>query len=280
MHWQAFTNRPNNHPQPVQMATTTITPKGWITFAAVAYVCLFLVGCFFCNSDTFADQVVVPAPDFSQIHNVAAKKQAFIEYLSPLVAEVNQKVLTERQFLEKMHQWQQQGRWIRSAFLDRLIQLSAKYRENTELLSSHFFENMLRKVDRLPLSLAIAQAATESGWGTSRFARQGHNYFGQWCFVKGCGLVPKARSHNLHHEVARFDSPLMSVESYVLNLNRHHKYQDFRKKRAEMRVDAATSNNLGLQLAAELRHYSERREAYTRDLQSIIQNNDLASLDF
>lgn len=278
MHWQDSIKTSKQHMQKTQMASTAPPTKSWINFAVIAYLCLTLVGCFFCDSDTLADQVVPPAPDFSQIHNVAAKKQAFIEYLSPLVAEVNQQVLEERQFLEKMQQWQQQGRWIRSALLDRLIQLSAKYRENTEITSSQFFENLLIKVDSVPLSLAIAQAATESGWGTSRFAREGHNYFGQWCFVKGCGLVPKARSDNLHHEVARFDSPLISVERYVLNLNRHHKYQDFRQKRAKMRAD--TPKNRGLQLAGELRHYSERREAYIQDLQSIIRSNDLAALDF
>jgi Bax protein len=205
------------------------------------------------------------------------KKQAFIEYLTPLINEANKKVLTERALLLNMRDWKSRGRWIRPVFLDQLIQLAAKYRVKAELLSDEYFEMMLLKIDAVPLSLAVAQAATESGWGTSRFARQGNNFFGQWCFKKGCGLVPQSRKETMRHEVARFDSALTSVESYVLNLNRHSKYSGFREERAKMRTSMQPLS--GLSLVSELHHYSERRQDYIQDIKSIIQSNNLSALD-
>mgnify|MGYP002064425563 CR=1 FL=1 len=95
-----------------------------------------------------------------------------------------------------------------------------------------------RRVDTVPIRLALAQAAKESGWGTSRFARKGNNFFGQWCYDEGCGLVPRARGEGRSHEVRAFDSPGDSVASYLRNINTHHGYRELRHARAGLRAAA------------------------------------------
>ncbi len=243
-----------------------------------SFIGLMLSGCLFCDRDSVAEATPpAPLPNFADFVDVAKKKDAFISYMTPLVVQANRKVLAERALVEKMLNWKQRGRWIRPVFLDQLIQLSNKYRVRSELLSDAFFDEMLLKIDEVPLSLALAQAATESGWGTSRFARKGNNLFGQWCFKTGCGLIPQARDSKRRHEVARFDTPLDSVESYVLNLNRHKKYKGFREERATLRREQAPLS--GLILVSELRHYSERRDAYVDEIKNIIQGNDLDAFD-
>jgi len=91
-------------------------------------------------------------------------------------------------------------------------------------------------VDTIPPSLALAQAANESAWGTSRFARQAHNYYGQWCFEKGCGIVPDRRDANKSHEVAAFDSPRESVARYLHNLNSNSAYKSLRDIRSRLKA--------------------------------------------
>ena len=125
----------------------------------------------------------------------------------------------------------------------------------------------------MPASLALAQAAKESGWGTSRFARAGNNWFGQQCFREGCGHVPVRREADRQHEVARFPSVQAAVDAYMLNLNTHYRYQEFRDLRAQSR---GNGNSLkGTELAAGLLAYSERREAYVAEIIDMIEYNEL-----
>ena len=126
-------------------------------------------------------------------------------------------------------------------------------------------------------SLALAQAAKESGWGTSRFAREGNNYFGQWCYKAGCGIVPASRAPGRTHEVEAFDSPAESVASYMRNINTHSGYKSFREARKVQRSEADALS--GVALAAELSQYSERRDAYVAELRQLIVGNDLDRLD-
>jgi Bax protein len=132
-------------------------------------------------------------------------------------------------------------------------------------------------VDPVPPSLALAQAAIESAWGTSRFAVQGNNLFGQWCYKKGCGLVPLQRNSDSHHEVAKFATVSESVESYIRNINTHRAYIDFRATRAQLR--GAESPASGYQLAENLLEYSELREKYVHEVQAVIRINNLARYD-
>jgi Bax protein len=128
-------------------------------------------------------------------------------------------------------------------------------------------------VDTIPASLVLAQAANESAWGTSRFARQGKNVFGIWCFRDGCGKVPNARAPGKRHEVASFDSVQDGVSYYLLLLNTHPAYAQLRSLRDEKRrVDEKPT---GATLAEGLLRYSERGGAYVRELQAMIRVNQL-----
>jgi Bax protein len=125
--------------------------------------------------------------------------------------------------------------------------------------------------------MALAQAANESAWGTSRFAKQGNNLFGQWCFTAGCGLIPQHRSEGKSHEVAKFSSPQASVTSYIHNLNSHSAYQEFRQIRASQRQQF---NRLsGQQCVEGLLKYSSRGEEYIQELQAMIRVNKLHRYD-
>ena len=211
-------------------------------------------------------------PDFSQITDVSQKKEAFFEFLLPLIEEANAEIILEREQLQAMLNAEKLSATEKS----RLHTLVKKYRVNT-LGAKAQIRRLLEKVNTLPPSLAMAQAANESAWGTSRFATQGNNLFGQWCFTKGCGLVPEYRADEERHEVAVFRNPYQSVRSYMLNLNRHKEYADLR----EMRHDEISQlgYNTGLTLAGGLTGYSARGEEYVEELRSMIRYNSLERFD-
>nr|WP_285817562.1 glucosaminidase domain-containing protein [Echinimonas agarilytica] len=127
------------------------------------------------------------------------------------------------------------------------------------------------RINTVPVALALAQAAKESGWGTSRFARQGNNLFGQWCFSKGCGLVPLQRKPGAKHEVATFDSPAYSVDAYVRNINANGAYQLLRQHRQSLQNQAMPE--LVKALILGLGSYSERGQAYVHEVDAMIDNN-------
>jgi Bax protein len=136
---------------------------------------------------------------------------------------------------------------------------------------------LLQRVDIIPVSLVVAQSINESAWGTSRFAHQGNNYFGQWCYSKGCGIVPKQRAKGAIFEVQRFPNRLASVRSYMLNLNTLHLYNGFRTRRHIIRLSGRPLT--GLKLVDALSMYSIRREAYVQSITGLISHFHLANLD-
>lgn len=216
------------------------------------------------------DTKVEPIPDFSLHHNVDDKKQAFFDYLMPMIEQVNDEVLADRHSIEAMQapfseQQQQQ-----------LAQLAKRYRVRSSDPQIQQQKLLIRLLP-IPPSLVLAQAANESAWGTSRFATEGNNLFGQWCFRSGCGLVPQDRPEGDQHEVAVFDSPLDSVRSYVRNLNSHPQYQLLRKLRAEQWQQQGYA--YGTTLAAGLLGYSERREEYVQEIRNMISYNRLSQFD-
>ena len=148
-----------------------------------------------------------------------------------------------------------------------------RYRVNLDQRDDAIVDELLIKVDTIPVALVQAQAAIESGWGTSRFALEANNYFGQWCFEPGCGLVPAHRPKGKTHEVARFSSPYISLEAYMLNLNSFRAYAALRARRAALnnKHEAVTA----IQLSETLIHYSERGRPYIDQVQQIIVSNGL-----
>ncbi|KGE03047.1 hypothetical protein HRUBRA_02364 [Pseudohaliea rubra DSM 19751] len=126
-------------------------------------------------------------------------------------------------------------------------------------------------MDVIPPGLALAQAAKESGWGRSRFAVEGNNLFGQWCFDPGCGIVPARRPEGSRHEVAAFDSVDEAIRRYMNNLNTHERYAPFRERRAALR--ARDTVLTGPALVAGLLGYSERGEVYLDELRAMMRQN-------
>lgn len=212
-------------------------------------------------------------PDFTQYAAGSERKREFIEYLSPIVDLENTAVLEDRNVAIELEAAASNLSFFQQRKLEQLFK---KYKvENFDPEQREHWGELLTRIDKVPLSLALAQAASESGWGTSRFAREGNNYFGQWCFTKGCGLVPKNRSKNKTHEVASFSSPADSVRAYIINLNHNQAYAGLRLIRANKR--ASSEQITGVELAKGLTKYSERGEEYVQEIKSLIQSNNLES---
>ena len=136
---------------------------------------------------------------------------------------------------------------------------------------------LMIQVDIIPPSLALAQAAEESGWGTSRFTAEGNAFFGQWDF-SGNGMTPKQQRKELgDYGLARFDSPLASVEGYMKNINTTGAYEKLRLLRANLRKN--NKKITGMELAGTLDKYSERGQAYIDGLRDMISYNKLQDVD-
>ncbi|PTY38531.1 hypothetical protein BGP77_12495 [Saccharospirillum sp. MSK14-1] len=214
------------------------------------------------------------APDFTTFSEGDERKNAFFAYFEQLIDAENEAILSSREKLTEIIA-NDQARWV-----DRLWLASLANRYELDDFESSNVEHwnaLLIHVDIVPPSLALAQAANESAWGTSRFAREGNNYFGQWCYSRGCGLVPEARDDDASHEVARFSSARQSVRRYVNNINTHYAYAELRERRAQLR--AADEPVTGLALAPTLINYSQRGQAYVDELDAIIRFNELTAYD-
>ncbi|ELR63576.1 Putative Bax protein [Photobacterium marinum] len=226
------------------------------------------------NGDEGVTQQAEKRPDFRAIKDVAQKKAAFFDFLRPAVEHENQRVERERQFLLELEGKFKSGANIDSESLAYASKLGRVYQVtlNGDAVTPGWFDEMLKRVDVLPEELVLSQAANESGWGTSRFAVEGNNYFGQWCYRKGCGLVPSARTSGATHEVAVFDSAYLSVQAYFMNVNRNRAYTDLRDIRAAQRAAGELID--GAKLAEGLSRYSERGHAYVDEIQAMIMHNN------
>lgn len=207
-------------------------------------------------------------PDFSAIPVVSEKKRAFFTFMKPLVESENKAILATRNRLIELHAEEGYSPKERSW----LMTLAANYRvEPFSPDSPEDREALLTRVDLIPLSLALAQAANESAWGTSRFASEGNNIFGQWVFGKGKGIVPKDRDEGATHEVARFETVSDSIRSYLHNLNTLWAYQPLRDLRREQRARGEVLD--GETLALGIGSYSSRGDAYIKEIQRLIRIN-------
>ncbi|GGE65775.1 glucosaminidase domain-containing protein [Shewanella carassii] len=211
-------------------------------------------------------------PDFSSISVVSDKKQAFFDFLRPAVRKQNNIIAEERKFLEQVQKHLQNQHQLNEAEQYRIQRLAEKYQYAMRAIDSDSINKLLRRVDVIPESMVLIQAANETGWGSSRFAREGLNFFGQWCFKKGCGLVPQSRTEGMSHEVAVFKSVDDSVASYMRNLNSNAAYSLFRSIRADLRSqhEPLTAEKLVYGLV----NYSERQEAYIDELLDMLRHNE------
>ena len=210
-------------------------------------------------------------PDFKQHPAGTQRKAAFFGFLFPRVALANLEALRQREGVRALSRMEslseRQKAWLET-HANRL---------RVSMDSDQLFDKLLRRLDLIPPSLMLAQAANESAWGTSRFAVKGNNLFGQWCFTRGCGIVPSRRGSGMSHEVAAFDHPYASIRGYITNLNRHQAYTQLRRLRSQQRARGSFPE--GLTLAGGLEKYSERGQAYVNEIRSMITHNNLLDYD-
>ncbi len=209
-------------------------------------------------------------PNFSGMLDVQEKKRRFFDFMSDLLQAENIRIRQERFRLVKLYRAFLRGEAPEGEDRVWLQSLCRKYRESFgDGADAELFRNLLVKVDIVPLDLGIAQAANESAWGASRFARKGNNLFGQWCFEQGCGLVPLRRSAGSTHEVQTYPSPRHSVRDYMKNLNSHPAYREFRVIRYRQRKSGSGLD--GGELAEGLLAYSGIGHEYVSRLRSIME---------
>jgi len=211
------------------------------------------------------------------------RKQVFVRSLLPHVLQVNERVRRERAALIAAKRRWEEDRTLSEVETTWLLGVARRYRrgadaaENLRENPGAFLTDLLRRVDVVPPSLALAQAAIESAWGASRFSREGNALFGQWVFSRHGGMAPRDRPEGSAYSVARFDTMGLAVEAYLKNLNTLWAYREFRQLRAGMRADGAALDSL--ELARGLLLYSERREEYIEDVRRVIRGNRMTRFD-
>lgn len=210
-------------------------------------------------------------PNFSKILDVNKKKQLFFNYLAPVVQQGNHLIAKERMLLARITHYFQLNNALSSTLQKHQIILVKKYRINKNLSTQEQLTELLSRIDEIPQSLVLVQAAIESAWGTSRFARIGLNFFGIWCYREGCGMVPNGRNKNAKHEVQAFKTVDAAVNRYLNNINTNNAYRVFRTIRSQLR---AQQQPLSAKiLATGLLPYSERGSDYVIELTNMIRHN-------
>jgi Bax protein len=205
--------------------------------------------------------------EIKMIEDTKKRKELFIQIVLPLILKENNNIRIDRKrlftIINKSNNTDLEKKWLEKKF--KQYGVPAK---DLSLLKI--------RMDEIPVSLAIAQAAKETGWGTSRFAQEGNALFGQWTW-SGEGLKPKEAEKGADHKVMKFNILQASVRAYQRNLNTHSSYKDFRQARAELR-DAGEPLD-SMVLSNYLDKYAETGEHYVEVLQKIILQNDLKDFD-
>jgi Bax protein len=209
--------------------------------------------------------------DIEKIDGADARKAIFIATILPAILQNNERIVCERRYVQSLKRKLDEDTALTERERMHLEALYRRYRSRADI------DALLVRADIVPPSLAIAQAAIESGWGTSRFAMTGNALFGQRTTDLDTGLRPTGRSEETKVRVRAFEDLAESVAAYALNLNTHGAYEKFRAYRASLRRQNAEID--GLRLAETLTRYSERGGDYLRDLRLIIATNRLHAFD-
>ncbi len=211
--------------------------------------------------------------DLPDVQEVGRKKALFLRMVLPLVLTTNERLMEQRKRIMELLAESASGKEIIGADKIWLGKMAEAYKTEP-----NDFKALLLKVDVVPPSLALAQAAVESGWGTSRFAREGNALFGQWVWGDAAkGIIPDDRQEGKTHKIKAFETPLEAVAAYIKNLNTHRAYRKLRAIRAELRAQGARLN--GAHLAEGLEAYSEKGMEYVGLIRGIISHNKLRPLD-
>ena len=205
--------------------------------------------------------------EIKMIENTKKRKDFFIQIVLPLILQENNNIKLDRKklfnIINKSHNSKIEKQW-----------LNTKYKQYG--VPSKDLSILKIRMDEVPVSLAIAQAAKETGWGTSRFAQEGNALFGQWTW-SGEGLKPKEADENKGHKVMKFNVLQASVRAYQRNLNTHSSYENFRLARAQLRDSKRPLDSVFL--SQFLKNYAETGNQYVDVLQKIIKQNNLKDFD-
>jgi Bax protein len=212
-------------------------------------------------------------PDFTSISHTPDRKRAFFEYMTPAVEFQNQVVEERRLILAGIKLKLEYGMELSISDVMFLAAMGERYRIKPNASLARAVVQLNRRMDIVPPSMVLSQAAMESGWGTSRFARQVNNMFGQWCFTEGCGVVPGRRDGSAKHEVAKYARVDLAVESYFRNINTQPSYATLRGIRQQARDEGRLPT--GNEMVAGLGKYSARGDDYIEELRSMIRSNGL-----
>ncbi len=212
------------------------------------------------------------------IVQATTKSSQFIQFMLPKIYTANLQVIKQRQKLLVLANAYKQKQNLSKSERHWLKQLAEQYKlSDFDFQHTTQWKELINRVDTLPASLILAQAINESAWGTSRFARQANNYFGQWCYRPGCGLIPRQRRAGAKNEVQKFATPEASVAAYLLNINTHRTYRELRSIR---QTERKAGNPLdSLDMAEGLSQYSQLRGAYVRMIQHLIESYELQQYD-
>jgi Bax protein len=205
--------------------------------------------------------------DLDNLQSVQLKKETFIKIVLPLIVAENEKILDDREklktLIEKKFTTDTEKQWLRQKLLEYKVKKSD-------------LKELMFRMDMIPVSIALAQAAKESGWGTSRFALEGNAIFGQWTW-DGQGIAPLNRDGDKNHKILKFPILRASVKAYKNNLNTHKSYYKFREKRNQLRNKSKSIT--GLALTDTLKNYAQTGSEYTKILNQIITQNRLSDFE-
>lgn len=211
--------------------------------------------------------------EYYDIKDVNEAKEYFLSHIYKLVQEENKLILQEQEFVKNYLSSNILNIDFNSPSFHKLLEIKRKYK----IKNIYSVEEYQKKIDIIPPSLALAQAAIESGWGKSRFIKEANNIFGHWTYDPKYGMIPKKRKLGSSHLVRVFQTLEESISAYMLNLNRNFAYKSFQEKRFEQRKSNQTPD--GLTLSDTMLNYSGIAQEYLKILKDIILSNNLQNFD-
>ena len=214
--------------------------------------------------------------DFDQLQDVKLKKKLFYLITLPIIHESNRLILKDREMVINIEK-----KFLRADLneneVNETVRIAVKYKLDYSTIDLKLFRDLKQRINIIPVSLALAQAIVESGWGQSRFALEGNALYGQWTTNEQKGIVPEDRDEDKTHAVRKFENLQQSVQAYMHNINTHRAYYSFRVvRRIAERVQYTDPISAKVKFLAA---YAEIGQEYVDKLELIIESNKLREFD-